>query len=96
MQEALNNVEKHARAKTVRLQIGLQRGGLMLRIQDDGRGFDPNVAKLARRKGEGVGLTNIKERAVILGGTCEVKSVPNQGTTITVRLPGQDHGTTDH
>jgi PAS domain S-box-containing protein len=96
VQEALNNVEKHARAKTVRLQIGLQRGGLMLRIQDDGRGFDPNVAKLAKRKGEGVGLTNIKERAVILGGTCEVKSVPNQGTTITVRLPGQDHKTTDH
>jgi PAS domain S-box-containing protein len=93
VQEALNNVEKHARARTVRLQIASQRGGLMLKIQDDGRGFDPKAVKLARRKGGGVGLTNIRERAAILGGICEVESVPNQGTTITVRLPCQDHRT---
>jgi PAS domain S-box-containing protein len=91
VQEAFNNVEKHARAKTIRLQIAFRRGGLMLRVQDDGRGFDPSVAKLARRKGEGAGLANMRERAAIMGGTCEVESVPNQGTTITVRLPGQDH-----
>ena len=96
VQEALNNVAKHARAKTVRLQIAFQRGGLMLRIRDDGRGFDPNVARLARRGREGVGLANMRERATILGGTCEVKSAPSQGTTITVRLPGQDHRTADY
>jgi PAS domain S-box-containing protein len=91
MQEALNNIEKHARAKTVRLQITFQGDGLMLKIQDDGRGFDPNAVKPARRKGEGVGLGNIRERAAILGGTCEVVSVPNQGTAITVRVPCQAH-----
>jgi signal transduction histidine kinase len=96
IQEALNNVEKHARARNVRLEIARQRGGLMLRIQDDGHGFDSNAAKLARRRGEGVGLANMRERATILGGTCEVESVPNQGTTITVRVPCQDHKTTDH
>jgi len=90
-QEALHNIEKHARAKTVRLQIAVQRGGLMLRIQDDGRGIDPTTVKLARRKGGGAGLANVRERASILGGTCEVESVPNQGTTITVRVPGEDH-----
>jgi len=87
VQEALNNVGKHAQARTVRLQIAFQRGGLMLRIQDDGRGFDPHAVKPARRKREGIGLTNIRERAAILGGTCEVVSVPNQGTAITVRVP---------
>ena len=87
VQEALNNVGKHAQARTVRLQIAFQRGGLMLRIQDDGRGFDPHAVKPAGRKREGIGLTNIRERAAILGGTCEVVSVPNQGTAITVRVP---------
>jgi two-component system, NarL family, sensor histidine kinase NreB len=89
VQEALNNIEKHARARTVRLQIAFQRDGLMLRIQDDGRGFDPNEVKPARRKGGGIGLTNMRERAAILGGICEVLSVANQGTTITVRVPSQ-------
>ena len=66
----------------------------MLRIQDDGRGIDPTRLKLARRKGGGTGLANIRERASILGGTCEVESGPNQGTTITVRVPGQAQRTT--
>jgi PAS domain S-box-containing protein len=98
VQEALNNVEKHARARTVRLQIDIRRGSLILRIQDDGLGFDPNAIKSARRKGKGVGLSNIRERAAILGATCEVESAPNQGTTITVRAPGEDHRplTTDY
>jgi signal transduction histidine kinase len=91
VQEALNNVEKHARARTIRVQIAFQRRGLMLRIQDDGRGFDPAASKAAKRRGEGIGLTNMRERAAILGGTCEVVSVPNQGTTITVRAPCQAH-----
>jgi PAS domain S-box-containing protein len=91
VQEALNNVEKHARAHTVRLRLASQRGGLLLSIQDDGRGFDPKAVKPARRNGDGVGLANIRERATLLGGTCEVRSVPNQGTTITVRVPCEAH-----
>jgi two-component system, NarL family, sensor histidine kinase UhpB len=87
VQEALNNIEKYAYARTVRLQIAFRRGGLMLRIQDDGRGFDPNAVKPAARKGGGIGLTNIRERAAILGGACELVSAPNEGTTITVRVP---------
>ena len=73
-----------------------QRRVWALRIQDDGRGFDPQVVKPARRKGGGIGLTNTRERAAILGGTCEVVSAPNQGTAITVRVPFQDHKTTDY
>ena len=91
VQEALNNVEKHAQAGTVRVQMTFQRGSLLLRIQDDGRGFDPQMVKPARRKDGGIGLTNMRERAAILGGTCEVVSAPNQGTAITVRVPCSAH-----
>ena len=89
VQEALNNVEKHARAKCVRLQIAVQQAGIMLKVQDDGRGFDPTAPKAAKRRGEGIGLTNIRERAAILGGACELESALSQGTTITVRVPFQ-------
>jgi PAS domain S-box-containing protein len=91
VQETLNNVQKHAHAKAVRLRMAFQKSGLLLKIQDDGRGFDPKAAKPVKGKGRGMGLTNMQERAAILGGTCEVVSVPNEGTTITVRVPCQAH-----
>jgi PAS domain S-box-containing protein len=91
VQEALNNVEKHARARTVWLRLAITGSSVLLRIQDDGRGFDPLACKALKRRWEGIGLTNMRERAALLGGTCEVESVPNQGTTITVRVPCHDH-----
>jgi PAS domain S-box-containing protein len=87
VQEALNNVEKHARARTVRLRLGITADSILLSIRDDGRGFGPMAPKAPKREGGGVGLGNMRERAVIMGGTCEVKSIPKQGTTITVRVP---------
>jgi len=89
VQEAFNNIEKHARAKTVRLQISFRRENLLLKIQDDGRGFDPNAVKPATQGRGGIGLTNIRERAALLGGTCEMVTAPRQGTTINVRVPCQ-------
>jgi PAS domain S-box-containing protein len=87
VQEALNNIEKHAHAKSVRLQIAVQRGWLVLRIKDDGLGFITEAAKSGKRKGHGIGLTNMRERAASLGGSCEVKTAPKQGTSIIVRVP---------
>jgi signal transduction histidine kinase len=87
VQEALNNVEKHAHAKVVRVRLAFQKGGLLLRIQDDGHGFEIKAATRVKRGGEGIGLTNMRERAANLGGACEVVSVPNEGTTVTVRVP---------
>ena len=87
VQEALANVEKHARARNVRLSLTRQHKAIRLRVQDDGRGFElkPSVAQ-SRSRG-GIGLTNIKERAVSLGGTFEIKSTPGKGTLIVVRIP---------
>ena len=87
VQEALNNVEKHARAKMVRLRIAIQRQAIVLEVQDDGRGFNPAAPKVAKGREGGIGLSSLRERATGLGGTCEVVSNPKQGTTITVRVP---------
>ena len=90
LQEALNNVEKHARAKNVFVRIAGRGDLIVLKIQDDGRGFAPPAPNGAKRKRRGIGLTNMRERAAFLGGTCEAKSAPKQGTTIIVRIPLSD------
>jgi PAS domain S-box-containing protein len=90
VQEGLNNVEKHAQATTVAVRLALRGSHIVLTIQDDGRGFGPEKPKLDGKKRRGIGLTNLRERAAHLGGTCDVTSVPRQGTTVTVRAPLRD------
>ena len=92
IQEAMNNIEKHARAKSVRLQLAYRDDSLVLKIQDDGRGFDPENSKPAKKARRGTGLANMRERAASVGGTCELVSAPKQGTTITVRVPWSKGG----
>jgi PAS domain S-box-containing protein len=87
VQEAVNNVEKHAHAKTVRVRIFHKDNTMMLQIRDDGCGFDSKTSKAGKGKWQGNGLSNMHQRALSVGGTCEVKSVPNKGTVITVRVP---------
>ena len=87
VQEAINNIEKHAGAKSVSLQIRIQRGSVVLRIQDDGTGFDVKTPKRNGETRHGLGLTNMRERALSLGGTCELTSLPGHGTTIIARVP---------
>ncbi len=92
VQEALTNVEKHAHARTVRLRLSFQGDSVVLRIQDDGRGFAPQRSRARRGKWRGIGLTNMRERALSLGGACEVLPVPQKGTTISVRIPCKPAG----
>jgi PAS domain S-box-containing protein len=87
VQEALTNVEKHAHARTIRLRLSFQGDSVVLRIEDDGRGFAPQQSKAGKGKWRGIGLTNMRERASSSGGTCEVLSTPKKGTTISVRIP---------
>jgi len=87
VQEAINNIEKHAHAKTVKLHIGFQGNSICMKIQDDGRGFNPGRARVNKEKRSGLGLTNMRERAAAVGGTCTVASAPGKGTIITVHAP---------
>jgi signal transduction histidine kinase len=80
VQEALHNCERHSRATTVRIRVYQQDDRLVLRIQDDGQGFNVQQVK-------GLGLLGIEERVARLGGTCEIDSKIGGGTILTVRLP---------
>jgi signal transduction histidine kinase len=87
VQEAVNNIEKHAKAKSVKLQLRFQGEAAVLKIQDDGEGFDPKTLRAVKKIRHGLGLTNMRERALSLGGTYEIKSAPGRGTSIVVRVP---------
>jgi signal transduction histidine kinase len=58
--------------------------GVVLRVADDGRGFDPEARALRARR---LGLTSMHERATSLGGTLTIDSAPGRGTTVELRLP---------
>jgi PAS domain S-box-containing protein len=89
VQEAFNNAEKHSRAKTICLSIALHEDQLEMEIQDDGCGIDPR-SHAQKPRGQGLGLTNMRERVSSLGGTCQIESLAGQGTTIKVRLNVRD------
>lgn len=85
VQEALNNVARHADAGRVVLAIRDRDDGLLeIRVEDDGRGFDPREV---RREEEGLGLVGMRERAAAVDGTVEVDSAPGEGTTVRLLLP---------
>jgi len=81
-QEALANVAKHARARTVIMNLRREGPHVILSIRDDGRGFDLSTVQSYT----GHGLQNMQERARALGADLHVTSAPGQGTQVEVRL----------
>lgn len=82
-QEALANVARHARASRVEVSAVRHDHAIVLRVSDDGMGFDLN----SRTQATGHGLANMRARAEERNGSFEVWSKPGEGTTITMRLP---------
>jgi len=98
-QEGLANVRKHAGAGQVAVRLVESYPRLILRIRDDGRGFDPDGKAPAGRDGAarpGMGLVNMRERAGLLGGSLRVLSAPGQGTTVVAEIPYAGDRTHDH
>jgi PAS domain S-box-containing protein len=83
VQEALNNVARHARATYVDVLITQRDDCLVLIIEDDGIGFIPAEAI----KGTRLGLNGMRERAEMLGGKLTVESIPGKGSTVLVEVP---------
>ena len=81
-QEALTNARRHASADHVRLNLEMDDGQLVLRIEDDGSGFDSSARELNRH-----GLAGIAHRIQMLGGQLTIDSKPGQGTCIEARVP---------
>ena len=82
VQEALVNVQRHAGAGRVWVEVARVRGHYRITIDDDGRGFDPGAVAEGH-----YGLATMRERALRLGGNLEVASAPDRGTTVTLLLP---------
>lgn len=82
IQEALNNIIKHSKAKSVNLDLHYNNTTIMIKIKDDGIGFEYNL----NNKG-GTGLINMKTRCKIFNGKVEINSVPNEGTEISILMP---------
>jgi PAS domain S-box-containing protein len=87
VQEALTNALRHAQARHVSVELQQRDHTLHLLIHDDGLGFDVPAARERATKGGSLGLLGMEERALLVGGQLKIKSVPQQGTEIDVRLP---------
>jgi signal transduction histidine kinase len=82
VQESLTNVAKHAKADHVDITLERSTNNYILKIRDNGIGFDISTKKTAS-----LGLVGIQERALALGGVVSINSRPGRGTEILVRLP---------
>lgn len=86
VQEALSNVARHAQASQVAVSLDQMGNQISLKVCDNGVGFDPAQLS-ADESGRGLGLVGMRERAALVGGTCEIESKPGRGTCITASLP---------
>lgn len=85
IQEGLNNIEKHADASLVDLEIRFAGGWFMVRLRDDGAGFDQK--KIGGSGSSHMGLRGIRERVRVCGGSVQIESGKNKGTAITIAVP---------
>jgi len=85
VQEALNNVRKHAEAHSATVRFSTEDSALVVTVEDDGRGFTPE--RRARTGWPHFGLQTMRERAEAVGGGFEIDSGPERGTQVRVRVP---------
>jgi len=81
-QESLTNIRKHSQSSRAEVTLRRQDGRILLKIRDFGTGFDPGQVANDR-----FGLRSIRDRAALVGGTAEIRSVPEEGTEIVAELP---------
>jgi PAS domain S-box-containing protein len=81
IQEAINNVLRHAEAKKVVINLHRKDDKVELLIDDDGKGFTPDMVK------KGIGLNNIKNRISLINGSVDLKSEPDKGCQLIINFP---------
>ncbi|HEU4470434.1 MAG TPA: sensor histidine kinase [Flavisolibacter sp.] len=83
VQESLNNIIKHSEAGFVKVEAVFEESCMNIWVIDDGKGFDPAAVS------DGIGLRNMRTRALLIGGSLKVHSTPGSGTRIQISLPIQ-------
>lgn len=87
VQEALNNITKHAQANDVFIKLEYRTTHLLVSIRDDGVGFDLDKVRLSRNRRPSLGLAGMQERAALVRGEVSIQSSPGQGTLVEAKLP---------
>lgn len=87
LQEALNNVARHSKAREAWVVLREQGDELSLEVRDNGKGFALPPGGMERAPGDGIGLMGMRERVQHLNGTFSLRSAPGQGTVLSVRIP---------
>jgi signal transduction histidine kinase len=85
VQEAMNNVYKHASAHTVSVTVERRSGHVLAIVEDDGSGFD--ASRLDATSTRQIGIVGMRERALVVGGELTLESSEGHGTTLRVKLP---------
>ena len=85
VQESLTNVRKHAQATVVKVELRISGAGVEAEVADNGQGFDPLTAVPSTENG--LGLTSMRERAELAGGSFSVQSNPGQGCRTFLSVP---------
>jgi signal transduction histidine kinase len=83
LQEALNNVKRHAGAPEAWVRLNFQNDSISLEVEDHGRGFSPDAAH------QGIGLVGMRERAELVGGTLQVVRRDAGGTIVRLVVPAE-------
>ena len=91
LQETLSNIQKHARAHEIDILLLNSKRQMILNVEDDGVGFDPQI--MEEKGAEHFGLQNLRERVRILRGTFKIKSQSGNGTKIIVKIPFDEGNT---
>ena len=89
VQECLSNVQKHADAVRVEVKLTASDAGLELKVQDNGRGFDPH-GLASSAVGQGVGLLSMQERAELVAGSLSVQRGPQGGCQVRLHIPSRE------
>jgi PAS domain S-box-containing protein len=90
IQEGLNNIRKHARADNGIIRLVASSPNIIIRIEDDGQGFDVANRLSTALKEKRMGLSSMEERASLLGGKMDIKSRIGRGTRILIEIPWQE------
>ncbi|NMC31655.1 MAG: histidine kinase [Veillonellaceae bacterium] len=84
VQEALNNIVKHAQATSIRVRLEFAAAGVTVLVEDDGKGFEMTEEELPSGH---YGIMGMRERMQLLNGKLTIKSAPRRGTRVTVSVP---------
>jgi PAS domain S-box-containing protein len=86
-QEALTNVARHSGATQAQVSLAADGAALVLVVQDDGNGFDLEEAQVRARRGDGLGVAGMEERARLAGGRLEIHAAAGSGTRVRAVFP---------